>query len=249
MSLRILIADDESPARARLRGLVEELGHEVCAAAADGLAVERMLRDVHPDAMLLDIEMPGMDGLTLARRMEAEYPGVPVVMVTAHAEHALAAFDADIRDYVLKPVRRERLERALGRLGVPRTKEVPRIRVKIGRKELLVPMNRIDCFVAEEGYVVARSANLEAIVDARLYELEEQFRDLLLRVHRSCLAVKWAVAGMETRSANDHRLLFSDGLAPIPISRRELNTVRAFLRTPLQARRSHSRLERPDPTS
>uniref|UniRef100_UPI0035666D1F LytR/AlgR family response regulator transcription factor n=1 Tax=Thioalkalivibrio sp. TaxID=2093813 RepID=UPI0035666D1F len=139
MSLRILIADDESPARARLRGLVEELGHEVCAEAPDGLAVERLLRDVHPDAMLLDIHMPGTDGLTLARRMEAEHPEVPVVLVTAHAEHAVAAFDADVRDYVLKPVRRERLERALGRLRGARTKEVPRIRVKIGRREQLVP--------------------------------------------------------------------------------------------------------------
>jgi two-component system, LytTR family, sensor histidine kinase AlgZ len=161
MSLRILIADDESPARARLRGLLEELGHEVCAEAVDGLAVERLLRDVHPDAMLLDIEMPGMDGLTLARRMEAEYPEIPVVLVTAHAEHAVAAFDADVRDYVLKPVRRERLERALGRLGGARSKEVPRIRVKIGRREQLVPLDEIDCFVAEDSYVIARSARIE----------------------------------------------------------------------------------------
>jgi two-component system, LytTR family, response regulator AlgR len=229
MSLRILIADDESPARARLRGLVEELGHEVCAEAADGLAVERLLRDVHPDAMLLDIEMPGMDGLTLARRMEAEYPGVPVVLVTAHAGHAVAAFDADVRDYVLKPVRRERLERALGRLGAARPKEVPRIRVKIGRREQLVPLDEIDCFVAEDGYVMARSARVEGFVDQPLLELEKRLGDDVLRIHRACLAVRTAIAGMETRSAG-HVVMFRDGLEGVSVSRRKATELSHLLR-------------------
>ena len=229
MSLRILIADDESPARARLRGLVEELGHEVCAEAADGLAVERLLRDVHPDAMLLDIEMPGMDGLTLARRMEAEYPGVPVVLVTAHAEHAVAAFDADVRDYVLKPVRRERLERALGRLGEARSKEVPRIRVKIGRREQLVPLDEIDCFVAEDGYVMARSNELEGFVESPLHVLEQRFGPSVLRVSRRCLAVKSCIAGLETPKPHQHRILFRDGMGSIQVSRRQFPTVKRFL--------------------
>jgi two-component system, LytTR family, response regulator AlgR len=230
MSLRILIADDESPARARLRGLVEELGHEVCAEAADGLAVERLLRDVHPDAMLLDIEMPGMDGLTLARRMEAEHPEVPVVLVTAHAEHAVAAFDADVRDYVLKPVRRERLERALGRLGIPRSKEVPRIRVKIGRREQLVPLDEIDCFVAEDGYVMARSARVEGFVDASLQELEQRLGDAVLRVHRGCLVVKGAVAGVEMRVGGGCWVVFRDCLGGVPVSRRQTPLFTSFLR-------------------
>ena len=230
MSLRILIADDESPARARLRGLVEELGHEVCAEAADGLAVERLLRDVHPDAMLLDIEMPGMDGLTLARRMEAEHPEVPVVLVTAHAGHAVAAFDADVRDYVLKPVRRERLERALGRLGMPRSKEVPRIRVKIGRREQLVPLDEIDCFVAEDGYVMARSAAIEGFVELSLAELEAAFQDSLLRVSRGCLAVKSAVFAVETQSERNNWVLFRDGLHKVAVSRRQWSSVRGFFR-------------------
>ena len=113
MSLRILIADDESLARSRLRQLVEELGHQVCAEAPDGFTAERLLRDSNPDAVLLDIEMPGIDGLALAKRLETQCPGIPVVLVTAHSEHAIEAFDAQVRDYVLKPVRRERLERAV----------------------------------------------------------------------------------------------------------------------------------------
>jgi two-component system, LytTR family, response regulator AlgR len=230
MSLRILIADDESPARARLRGLVEELGHEVCAEAADGLTVERLLRDVHPDAMLLDIEMPGMDGLTLARRMEAEYPEVPVVLVTAHAGHAVAAFDADVRDYVLKPVRRERLERALGRLGMPRSKEVPRIRVKIGRREQLVPLHEIDCFVAEQSYVIGRSAHVQGFVDSTLQRLEAKLAPYVLRVSRGCLVVRDAIVAIETRYDGKHYISFKDGLPSVPVSRRLYNSIKSLVR-------------------
>ena len=230
MSLRILIADDESPARARLRGLVEELGHEVCAEAADGLAVERLLRDTHPDAMLLDIGMPGMDGLTLARRMEAEHPEVPVVLVTAHAEHAVAAFDADVRDYVLKPVRRERLERALGRLGGEHNKIIPRLRLTIGRREQIVPLDELDCLVAEDGYVVARSAKIEGFVDSSLQELEARFGKAVLRVHRGCLAVRSSIVGMETRGNAEHRVMFHDGFEGIRVSRRRFRDLSNVLK-------------------
>jgi two-component system, LytTR family, response regulator AlgR len=160
--------------------------------------------------------------------MEAEHPEVPVVLVTAHAEHAVAAFDADVRDYVLKPVRRERLERALGRLREARTKEVPRIRVKIGRREQLVPLDEIDCFVAEDGYVMARSARVEGFVDASLRELEERLGDAVLRVHRGCLVVKSAVRGLERRCGHN-RLLFRDNLEPVPVSRRQMAILRPVL--------------------
>jgi two-component system, LytTR family, response regulator AlgR len=241
MSLRILIADDEPLARARLRSLVEELGHQVCAEVGDGASAEEELRRTQPDMLLLDINMPEIDGLALAQRLEKGYPHTPVVFVTAHAEHALAAFDVAVRDYMLKPVRRERLKKTLDRIAEGATgitPVIPPVRVTIGRKELLVCLDQVDCFVAEDGYVMARSAALEGFVDARLYELEDRFGDLLLRVHRSCLAVKSAVVGMEAHSANDHRLLFLDGLAPAPISRREIDSVRAFLRKPLQGGRT-----------
>jgi two-component system, LytTR family, response regulator AlgR len=104
----------------------------------------------------------------------------------------VAAFDADVRDYVLKPVRRERLERALGRLGAARSKEVPRIRVKIGRREQLVPLDEIDCFVAEDGYVMARSARV---------------RD------RACLGFV---------DQTGHMVMFRDGLEGVSVSRRKV---------------------------
>jgi two-component system, LytTR family, response regulator AlgR len=235
MKLRILIADDEPLARARLRALVEEVGHEVCAEAADGPAAKQALEHSNPDALLLDIQMPGDDGLCLARQLEQEHPELPVVLVTAHSEHALAAFDAAVKDYLLKPVRRERLAKALERVAescLAHRLTVPKIRVTVGRKEQLVSLDEITCFVAEDGYVVAKSARIDGFVDMRLHELEERFGDKLIRVHRSCLVLKSAIAGIESPSRAEHRIVFRDGTAPVFISRRHYATLRAFLRQP-----------------
>jgi two-component system response regulator AlgR len=159
---------------------------------------------------------------------------VPVVLVTAYAEHAVAAFDAAVTDYVLKPVRRERLGKALEKVVSLRSgerKKMPLMRVTVGRKERLVPLDEIDCFVAEDGYVVARSARLEGFVNLPLHELQRRFSSELLKVHRSCLAVKAAISGIERQSFAAHRLLFRDALAPIAISRRQLAESKEFLRT------------------
>lgn len=235
MSLRLLIADDEPLARQRLRSLIEELGHEVCAEAADASGAQDALRRTRPDAALLDIDMPGPNGLALARSIERGFPGVPVVMVTAHAEHAVEAFEVAVRDYLLKPVRRERLVRALERVATaqaPETAQPPLLRIKTGRKERLVPLNEIDCFVAEDGYVIARSAALEGFVEGCLHGLEARLGETVIRVHRSCVAVRSAIAGIETRAGNDHRLHFLDGLEPVSISRRHLPHARGALREP-----------------
>ena len=232
MTLRVLIADDEPLARARLRALVQELGHHVCAEATDGDSAETALKEAHPDVLLLDIEMPGTNGLTVAKRARSAHPDMPVVLVTAHREHALEAFDAAVQDYVLKPVRKERLERALARVAAAQgngRREVPMVRVTTGRKERLVPLNEIDCFVAEDGYVIARSARIEGFVDGSLRQLEETFPRELVRVHRACLAVASSIAGMETRPSGLHQLLFRDNSEPIEISRRRLPAVKDFL--------------------
>jgi two-component system, LytTR family, response regulator AlgR len=234
MTLRILIADDEPLARARLRALVEELGHEVCAEAGDGTSTEQALTRARPDAVLLDIQMPGGDGLLLAQRMTVSNPEVPVVLATAHAEYAVAAFDAAVADYVLKPVRRERLGQALEKvesLLSGERKKLPLVRVTVGRRERLVPLDEIACFVAEDGYVVARSAKLEGLVAEPLQEIETRLGPYLLRIHRSCLVVKSTIAGIESVHAEGHRVLFHDGFHSAPISRRQLSTVRKFLRS------------------
>ena len=107
---------------------------------------------------------------------------------------------------------------------------MPRIRVKIGRREQLVPLDEIDCFVAEDGYVMARSAAIEGFVDASLRELEERLGDAVVRVHRSCLVVKEALTGVETRSNAEHWVLFRDYLEAVPVSRRQMPVLRSVLK-------------------
>ena len=107
---------------------------------------------------------------------------------------------------------------------------MPRIRVKIGRREQLVPLDEIDCFVAEDGYVMARSARLEGFVDASLRELEERLAGEVLRVHRGCLVVKSALSGVEAHRNGGHRVLFRDGLDGIQVSRRRMAEINGFVR-------------------
>ncbi len=233
--LQLIIADDEPIARQRLALLAEELGHRVVGQAADAREVEAILKNTDPHALLLDIEMPGETGIELARRLYAERPGLPVVLVTAHDSFPLEAFEAGVRDYVLKPVRRERLQQALERVAMqhPATEEPASgeiVRLSMGRREERVPLERIDVFIAEAGYVMARSTQREGFVDARLRDLEDRLGPYLLRVHRSCLAVKASVKGLETHGPADHRLVFHDDLEPVAVSRRQLPRVREFLR-------------------
>jgi len=227
MSLRVLIADDEAPARSRLRSLVEGLGHEVCAEAADGFTVERLVQETHPDALLLDIEMPGTSGLALARALGPASSSLPRVFITAHAEYALDAFDADACDYLLKPVRSERLARALERVTERRSVNGgPYVRLTIGRNERLIALGKLDCFAAEDGYTLARSARIEGFVSSSLSELEERLGDRVLRVHRKFLAVKSTISGLKAYGQSGHQLIFHDGLTGVPVSRRQLNALR-----------------------
>ncbi|WP_019569345.1 MULTISPECIES: LytTR family DNA-binding domain-containing protein [unclassified Thioalkalivibrio] len=233
--MELLIADDEPVARERLRDLVTELGHRVVAEAADAGQVRTALQTHRPGALLLDIEMPGERGIELAGELARSHPELVVILVTAHEAFGLQAFEAGVRDYVLKPVRRERLEQALERArqstaGSAQPDDPPAIRLRIGRREESVQLDAIDCFVTEDGCVVARGRDLEGFVEARLQDLEQALGDEVLRVHRGALAVARNVAGLETRNAGDHRLRFRDGREPVPVSRRQLARVREFLR-------------------
>lgn len=232
--LDLLIADDEPIARERLAALAEELGHRVVAEAGHAGEAEQALGRCQPDALLLDIDMPGESGLELAARLHKPYPELTVILVTAHDRFPLEAFEAGVRDYVLKPVRRERLEQALQRAvqqkqGRPQT--VPNeVHITVGRREERVPLEHVDIFIAEGGYVMARSASLAGFVDARLRDLDALYGPALLRVHRGCLAVKASIKGVENLGPTDNRLLFHDDLDPMPISRRQLPRVREYLR-------------------
>jgi two-component system response regulator AlgR len=212
--MRVLIVDDEEMARLRLRGLVEDcasLGARVAGEAAHAEQALQWLAANDCDLVLLDIHMPGADGMQLAARLRA-LPNPPaVVFVTAHAEHALQAFELEAVDYLTKPVRRERLQAALQRVAqrmnarpsevVPESESDagPVIVVSdLGRK-IRVPLSEVLYLKAELKYVTLRTAQHTHVLDDTLTELEQRLGERFLRIHRNALVARSALRALERR--------------------------------------------------
>ena len=239
MTLRVLIVDDEALARSRLRRLLGQCTAPAAAVVAEAAnaaeALSRLGRDRF-DLALLDIHMPGADGLKLAQLLR-ERPDAPrVVFVTAHAQHALKAFEVEAVDYLTKPVRLERLQAALQKVqrAVPRrpAPEAPDEALVIqerGRTER-VPLAEVLFIKAELKYLTVRTVSRSHILDGSLNELEERFGSRLLRVHRNALVARHAVRALERHHDPEEgegwavRLLGVDEL--LAVSRRQLAAVR-----------------------
>ena len=254
--LRVLIVDDEPLARLRLRGLVEANAlpqAQVVGEAADAPQAQALLAHTPCDLVLLDIVMPGGSGLKLADaiRRAAVAPGQPqppmVVFVTAHAEHALRAFEVDAADYITKPVRRERLQAALlrvaQRLAPAALAEQPLARVLVvsdrGRV-LRVPLTDIVYLKAELKYVTLCSAQGQWLLDEPLADLAQRLGDGFLRVHRNALVARTAVralerapaAGASPGEADDSWVVRLSNGEVLAVSRRQLPAVRDALAEP-----------------
>jgi two-component system response regulator AlgR len=199
--MRILIVDDESPARERLRQLVEDGGeHQVVGEAGNGKEAIELATRHHPDVVLLDIRMPGVDGIETAHHLNAMEVPPAVVFTTAFDEYAIEAFDARAIGYVLKPVRRERLERALehaARITGQALKQLNES-AKLGSRRRhvctrehgqlrLIPISDIRYFYADQKYVTVHHSGGESLIDDALKGLEEEFVDDFMRIHRNAL--------------------------------------------------------------
>ncbi|MES2183943.1 MAG: LytTR family DNA-binding domain-containing protein [Pseudomonadota bacterium] len=208
MALDILIVDDESLARQRLRTLLADCRAPAARRveeAGDAARAAGMLRHQHFDLVLLDIQMPGTDGLALAQMLR-ELPQPPaVVFVTAHAEHALAAFELDAVDYLTKPVRLERLQQALQK--AERAAQPPPAAAETSPGESLliqdrgrterVPLPEIVYLKAELKYITVRTETRSYLLDSSLNELEERFGQHFLRVHRNALVARTAMRALQ----------------------------------------------------
>lgn len=240
----VLIADDEPLARERLSALLAELGgHRVVAQVGDGRsAVETCLAQAI-DVVLLDIEMPEMDGLEAARHLAALDSPPAVVFCTAFDEHALAAFDASAVDYVLKPVRAERLAAALQRAAERRagqkTMAPPppvsgRVRTHLAarlRGSLrLIPVNEVRFLQAEEKYVVVHHARGEDLVEDSLKSLETEFSTRFLRIHRNCLVAREQFSELRRMPDGAVHAVLRDGGTLLEVSRRCLPGLRDQLK-------------------
>jgi len=245
MKLKVLVVDDEALARSRLRTLLGDCTAPAAVAGAEAAdAAEAMgaLQREAFDAVLLDIRMPGADGIALAQ-MIAQLPRKPaVVFVTAHSEHAVQAFELEAVDYLTKPVRLERLQQALqkvervaqaARTGQPAAEEMLIIQDR-GRTER-VPLAEVIYFKAELKYITVRTAGRSYILDGSLSELEERHAARFMRIHRNALIARHAVRALEKHFDPEEgegwavRLNGVDEL--LAVSRRQLSAVREAITT------------------
>jgi two-component system response regulator AlgR len=206
--LRILVVDDEALARSRLRTLLGDCkspgAAQVIEAANATQAIEALRRQSF-DLALLDIHMPGADGLTLARMLK-DHPNAPlVVFVTAHAEHAVNAFELEAADYLTKPVRLERLQTTLQKIErsmqymrdlEPDSPEEVLIIQERGRT-LRLPLTQVLYFKAELKYITVRTPEKSYLLDGSLSELEEKYTGKFMRIHRNALIARRAVRALE----------------------------------------------------
>ena len=231
----ILIVDDEQPARDRLRRLIEAMpDYRVAGEAGSGAEALEKIRELGPDILLLDISMPVMDGMALARALQDSGAAPAVVFCTAYQDQALRAFDVEAVDYVVKPVRAERLERALARAGRYLGPEAAGeqehfLRSTVGGKVVLTPIHRVICLLAEDKYTTVIHERGDTVIDDSLTELERRFPDLFFRVHRNALVSRRHLRGLERRpDGNAHALLSGTDRKP-EVSRRNLSSLRKLL--------------------
>jgi two-component system, LytTR family, response regulator AlgR len=211
-TLAALIVDDEPLARSRMRTLLADCKQPACSVAGeagDAMQAMSVLRSTPCDVVLLDIHMPGADGMQLARELRNLRPELGIIFVTAHAQHAVAAFDLEVLDYLTKPVRLERLEKALFKAlhkkelltlpfkgPEPDSMQEALIIQDRGRTER-VPLAAVLYFKAELKYVTVRTAQKNYILDGALNELEGRYGAQFLRIHRNALVAKRAMRALE----------------------------------------------------
>ena len=246
--MKLLIADDEPLARERLRQLLAEIGEcEVVGEAANGY--EALLRShaLKPEVALLDIRMPGMDGLEAARHIAALEQPPAVIFTTAYGDHALEAFEAQAVDYLLKPIERSRLEKALARarrFGASQTSgqltaRLSAISAAMGDTPVrthisaslhgsiqVVPVASIRYFQADSKYVTARFPGGQVLIEDSLRGLETEFAGRFLRVHRNALIALDHIQALE-RSAGRWQVRMTEVPEPLEVSRRHLSEVRS----------------------
>jgi two-component system, LytTR family, response regulator AlgR len=239
--LSVLIVDDEAPARERLERLVAELpGWRVAGACGTGLDALDLVARLHPSIVLLDIQMPGMGGIEAARHLSALAAPPAVIFITAYDKYALEAFDSQAVGYLLKPVRRERLENALrhaARLRAPQLRELsveeraPRRHVAARlRDELrLIPIKDVLFFRAEQKYVTVKHVRGEEIIEESLKDLEEEFSELFVRAHRNLLVAIAPITALERDGEGRYRLKLRDYGEPLAVSRRQLSELKRRL--------------------
>lgn len=242
--MRVLIADDEPLARERLASLLQEAGAELIAAVGNGEHAVREADRLGPDLCILDIRMPLLDGLDAARAIVAVPDPPAIVFCTAYDEYALKAFEAHAVDYLMKPVRLERLQQALERArrmagskldavaaSMSPSRQRTHICARVRGNLVLVAVSDILYLQAEDKYVVVHHTKGQVLVEDALKGLEDEFVDRFVRIHRNCLVARARLAGL-TRGTDGRIFARIEGCADeLEVSRRNLPGLRKLVRT------------------
>ena len=241
MPLNILIADDETPARNRMRDLLSDIEDvAVVAEAKNGKEAIDLALQTKPDLMLLDIRMPVMDGIEAAQHAQKIEPKPHIIFTTAFDAYAIKAFDLNAIDYLLKPIRLERLQTAINKAHalkpaqIEALKPLQKTRTHLSIHErgrvLLVPIETIIYLRAELKYITVRTADREYLIEESLTYLEVEFGERFIRLHRNCLVAPPFIAGYEKRLNQDNETqwvaLLKGINETVAISRRQQHLVR-----------------------
>ena len=241
--MNVLIVDDEQLARQRLRKMLSaNNGYQIIGEAETGEDALRKTQATQPDVVLMDIRMPGMDGIEAARYINRLDKPPAIIFTTAYSDHALHAFETHAIDYLLKPIKQSRLEAALdaakrmnkAQLSQLRDDETGNCRQKIcvkirGALEL-IPIEEIIYFKADQKYVTLRTAEQEFLIEESLKMLEQEFTNKFIRIHRNALVAQHMLQGL-TKNLDSHACIsFKDVDDLLEISRRHLPAIRKKLK-------------------
>jgi two-component system response regulator AlgR len=246
--MNVLIVDDEAPARDRLRQLLEEDGtHVVVGEAGNGKQALELAAELTPDVVMLDIRMPGLSGIETAHHLNSFENPPAIIFATAYDEYAIEAFEASAIGYVLKPVRRERLDQALqlaGRLTNSVLGDVAKKSGISGRRnhvctrsqgELkLIPVSEVQYFLADQKYVNVFHADGQDLIDDSLKALEEEFADSFVRIHRGALVAVSSIESLRKTEDGRSQVVLRGGTTEddegLIVSRRHLTNVKRRLK-------------------
>lgn len=246
MSIKILVVDDEEYARERIKGLIERYAdYDVCAEAENGAEAVVMVERFQPDIVLMDITMPGMDGLEAARHIATMEMPPAVIFTTAYGEYALEAFSTKATGYLMKPIRQEQLLQSLEQArSLNRAQRLEMLEQRTGgqrssRKHIcarmrgnleLIPIEDVVYFQADQKYVTVRHNGGEVIIEESLKSLETDLADRFIRIHRNALVAKSRITGLTKSDVGRTQITLDKVRDQLEVSRRHLAEVRRFVR-------------------
>ena len=241
MKPRVLIVDDEAPARERLRSLLVELDQaDVVGEAVTGEEAVQRTVDLAPDVVLLDVRMPGIDGIEAAKHMNILEQPPAVIFTTAFDEYAMKAFDAHAVGYLLKPIRKEKLAAALAhasRLTRPQLQKIgspaeTRSHIAVRHREglRLIPLDEVQFFFAEQKYTTVKHLKGEDLIEDSLRSLEDEFGSAFVRIHRNALVSVRYLEGIERNADGQYFVRLRGCEAPLQVSRRMASELRERFR-------------------